>query len=119
MEETGKKSSKSKKVVAFDGDKLGMIGGTIGAILVLLISLYAHPGDMMTTIIRMGTAFVICYGGTFFLVRVILRATLQEMIEQEKKDKAARKEARDADKQARREERLGQEIQPDQPQETE
>ena len=72
MNDTAKKSSKPKKVVALDGDKLGMIGGTIGAIIVLIISLYLHPGDMWTTVIRMGTAFVICYGGTFFLVRIRL-----------------------------------------------
>lgn len=111
MEESGKKSSKPKKVIALDGDKLGMIGGMVGAIIVLIISLYRHPGDLMTTVIRMGTAFVICYGGTFFLVRMILRTTLQEMIESDKKEKRKRAEAREADKQAKREQRLQQEQQ--------
>ena len=103
MSEPKKKPSKSKKVVALDGDKLGMVGGMFGAIIVLIISLYAHPGDMMTTVIRMGMAFVICYGATFFLVRMILRTTLQEMIELDKKKKRDRKDARDAEKKAKRE----------------
>lgn len=114
MEESGKKPSKAKKVVALDGDKLGMIGGMIGAIIVLIISLYAHPGEMMTTVIRMGTAFVVCYGATFFLVRMILRTTLQEMIELDKKRKRDRKEAGDAAKKAQRDERDQQE-QPQEP----
>jgi len=76
-----------KKVIPLDGDKLGMIGGMIGAILVLIMSLYFHRGDIATTLIRVGWAFVICYGATFFLVRVILRTTLQELIEEKRKAK--------------------------------
>lgn len=98
MADSGKKSSTPKKVIPLDGDKLGMIGGTIGAIIVLFVSLSVHSGDLLTTIIRMGWAFVICYGGTFFLVRMVLRTTLQEMIELEKEAKRAKQEAKEAAK---------------------
>jgi hypothetical protein len=84
----------TKKVIPLDGDKLGMIGGMIGAIIVLIMSLYFHRGDIVTTLIRVGWAFVICYGATFFLVRMILRTTLQEMIEMNRRPK---KSAEDSD----------------------
>lgn len=59
-----------------------MIGGMIGAIIVLIMSIFYHRGDITTTLLRVGWAFVICYGATFFLVRMILRTTLQDMLEQ-------------------------------------
>ncbi|MFP6581068.1 MAG: hypothetical protein VCD00_00775 [Candidatus Hydrogenedentota bacterium] len=74
----------TKKVIPLDGDKLGMIVGLLGAIAVLLIGIFANRGDLPAILIRAGWTFVICYGATFFLVRMILRTTLQEMIEQEK-----------------------------------
>ena len=60
----------------------------VGAIIVLIISLLLQRGDLVNTLIRMGGAFVVCYGSTFFLIRVILRTTLQEMIEQDRLAKA-------------------------------
>ena len=91
-------TKKTKKVIALDGDKLGMIGGTLGALIVLCISWFVHSGNISTTLIRMGWSFVICYGATFFLVRMILRTTLMEMIEQEAIEKKNRKQARSSDK---------------------
>ncbi len=85
-------ANKTKKVIALDGDKLGMIGGMVGAFIVLIICLVFHVSTI-TSLIRMGWGFVICYGATFFLVRVILRTTLIEMIEQEKMEKATQKNA--------------------------
>jgi hypothetical protein len=93
MQRLPKKSSARKKSIPLDGDKLGMIGGMIGAIIVLFISLFAHKGEMLTTVIRVGWAFVICYGGTFFLVRMILRTTLLDLLEQEKATASAAKDA--------------------------
>lgn len=90
MEQRRKKSS-NKKVIPLDGDKLGLIGGLIGAIAVLLLSTFLNRGDLATTLIRVGWAFVICYGATFFLVRMILRTTLQEMIEQDKAQREKKK----------------------------
>ena len=83
MEESSQKKS-TRKVIPLDGDKLGMIVGLMGAIVVLLIGVFAQRGGLSSIIIRTGWTFVICYGATFFLVRMILRTTLQEMIEQEK-----------------------------------
>lgn len=79
-------TKKTKRVIALDGDKLGMIGGMVGAFIVLILCLLLNVGTV-TLLIRMGWGFVICYGATFFLVRVILRTTLIEMIEQEKLEK--------------------------------
>ena len=77
-----RKVKSTKKVIPLDGDKLGMIGGMIGAIIVLIMSIFYHRGDITTTLLRVGWALVICYGATFFLVRMILRTTLQDMLEQ-------------------------------------
>ena len=71
-----------------------MIGGMIGALIVLCISYFLHAGNLSTTFIRSGWAFVICYGATFFLVRMILRTTLAEMIEQEAAEKLKKKQAK-------------------------
>lgn len=83
-------TKKNKRVIALDGDKLGMIGGMVGAFIVLIVCLINHVSTI-TSLTRMGWGFVICYGATFFLVRVILRTTLIEMIEQEKLEKKQRK----------------------------
>jgi hypothetical protein len=84
-----RKVKSGRKVIPLDGDKLGMIGGTFGALIVLIMSLYFHKGDIVTTLLRVGWAFVICYGAIFIFVRIILRTTLQEMIEQKKRDAIA------------------------------
>jgi hypothetical protein len=73
-------ANKTKKVIALDGDKLGMIGGMVGAFIVLIICLVFHVSTI-TSLIRIGWGFVICYGATFFLVSVILRTTLIETID--------------------------------------
>jgi hypothetical protein len=90
-----RKVKSAKNVIPLDGDKLGMIGGMIGAIIVLIMSLFYHNGDITTTLLRVGWAFVICYGATFFLVRMILRTTLQEMVEQQKGEKNAARAAKE------------------------
>ena len=84
-------SKKTRKIIPLDGDKLGMIGGMVGGTFVLIISILLYPDSIATTLIRVGWAFVICYGATFFLVRMILRTTLIDMVEQEK---AAKEEAK-------------------------
>ena len=97
MAEKKTRKKRPRKVVALDGDKLGMIGGTLGAMLILMIGFFSQTGTVTTTLIRMGWVFVVCYGAIFFLVRMILRTTLREMIEEEKalwrKKKAAAKAA--------------------------
>lgn len=87
-----RKVKSGRKVIPLDGDKLGMIGGTFGGLIVLIMSLYLHKGDIATTLLRVGWAFVICYGAIFLLVRIILRTTLQEMMEQKKRDETAAEE---------------------------
>ena len=106
------KQTPKRKAIPLDGDKLGMIGGTIGAIVVLIVTMASGQSDLISTLLRVGWTFVICYGATFFLVRVVLRTTLQEMMlrkqqeriakaEKKKKEKAAR-EAEAANEQASR-----------------
>lgn len=84
MAEKKIKKKRPRKVVALDGDKLGMIGGMLGATVVLMIGFFSQTGTITATLIRMGWVFVVCYGAIFFLVRVILRTTLKEMIEEER-----------------------------------
>ena len=88
-----KKSQKKKpqKIIPLDGDKLGMIGGILGATFVLIIGFFTQTGTMTSTLIRMGWVFIACYGATFFLVRMVLRTTLIEMIEEEKAIKRKKK----------------------------
>lgn len=109
MEQRRKKSI-TRKVIPLDGDKLGMIVGLLGAIAVLLIGVFMQRGDFATILIRVGWAFVICYGATFFLVRMILRTTLYEMIEKEKierdEERARKKDQAKADAEAQAEEQL-------------
>ena len=76
-EETGKKSM----VIALDGGKLGHIAGAIVALTVMILSMYLSNTDALTTFKRAGWAFVVGYGATFFLVRVILRITLRQLLE--------------------------------------
>lgn len=96
MTDTKSQKNKPQKIIPLDGDKLGMIGGLLGATCVLVISFLFQSGGMITTLIRMGWVFVACYGATFFLVRMILRTTLVDMIEQEKRLKQEQKDEKDA-----------------------
>ncbi len=63
-------------VIALDGHKLGHIAGALVAFTVLSISFLLHNADALATFTRVGWSFVIAYGATYFLVRVILRTTL-------------------------------------------
>ena len=63
-------------VIALDGHKLGHIVGALVAFTVLSISLFLRNADGLTTFTRVGWSFVVAYGATYFLVRVILRTTL-------------------------------------------
>lgn len=101
---------KQKKIIALDGDKLGMIGGVLGATVVLVVGFLSQNSTLASTLIRMGWVFVACYGATFFLVRMILRTTLMEMIEEEKRIKEEKKksnrEAMEAEEAARTETKM-------------
>ncbi len=63
-------------VIALDGHKLGHIAGALVAFAVLTILLFLRNADALTTFTRAGWSFVVAYGATYFLVRVILRTTL-------------------------------------------
>ena len=86
-----KSDNKSKRVVALDGDKLGHVVGTVVATAVMATCFYYQEVDGYTAAVRVGWAFVLSYGATFFLVRVILRTALAEFIEQEQEKKEAQK----------------------------
>ena len=78
------KSNPNTKVVALDGGKLGSIVGSAVSCIVMAFSFYVRDVDAFTAFTRSGWAFVIAYGATFFLVRVILRTTLRQMLEERK-----------------------------------
>ena len=82
-----RKKRQPKRVVVLDGDKLGLIVGATFATLVMGLCFFLRQVDAHTAAIRVGWAFVLAYGATFFLVRVILRTTLYEFIEQSRRKK--------------------------------
>lgn len=81
-EETTKSQS---QVVALDGDKLGHIAGAVVALVIMAVSFYYREVDAATAFTRVGWAFVLAYGATYFLVRVILRVTLFLVIAEKKR----------------------------------
>lgn len=86
-----KDSDKSvKRSIALDGDKLGHVVGTVVALAVMALCFYVQKVDGFTAAVRVGWAFVIAYGATFFLVRVILRTTLREYVLHEREEKEKR-----------------------------
>ena len=74
-------NGKKSMVIALDGGKLGHIAGAIVALTVMLLAMYLSQADALTTFTRAGWGFVVGYGATFFLVRVILRITLRQLLE--------------------------------------
>ncbi len=96
MAETGTK--KQRRVVALNGDKLGLVTGSVFATAVLALCFFYRQTDTSTAAIRAGWAFVVAYGAAFFLVRVVLRTTLYEFAQRERERRATKKRARDAAK---------------------
>ena len=72
-------SSKKSMVIALDGHKLGHIAGAVVAFTVLTLLLVLGNADALTTFRRVGWSFVVSYGATFYLVRVILKTTLTQL----------------------------------------
>lgn len=90
MAEKDPEKKKGRKI-ALDGDKLGHVVGTTVALAVMAICFYFQKVDGVTAAVRVGWAFVIGYGATFFLVRVILRTTLFEFVQHERELREAHK----------------------------
>ena len=90
-------------VIALDGGKLGHIAGAVVALTVMVLSMYLSNADALTTFKRAGWAFVVGYGATFFLVRVILRITLSQLLEDRR---AALEEKRARHREARARDRM-------------
>jgi hypothetical protein len=66
------------------------VGGAIAALLVATVQMFLRDAGPLTTIVRAGWTFLGVYVAMFLLVRVFLRASLFQMIE----DKRARREER-------------------------
>lgn len=90
-------------VIALDGHKLGHIAGALVAFAVLTISLFLRNADALATFTRVGWSFVVAYGATYFLVRVILRTTLA-LLASEKRTALMEKRARHKEQRTRGEE---------------
>lgn len=90
---------KSEKAVAFDGDKLGHVAGSVVALAVVAIQAFYRDSDPLTTLTRAGWTFVGVYAAVFFLTRIMLRAVLRAMIEEKRRRREEirkrRQEARD------------------------
>lgn len=81
MAQVRQQQKKIKRVVALDGHRLGLVGGTALALAVMAACFYLRGVDAVTAATRTGWAFVAGYGAIFFLIRVILRTTLSEFIQ--------------------------------------
>lgn len=87
----------SKRILVLDGDKLGHIVGVLVALVVMAICFFVQKADGYTTAIRVGWAFVVAYGATFVLVRIILRVTLFEfVVDKKKKERSLRSDGGDS-----------------------
>lgn len=75
-----KKKKKTGRVVALDGDKLGHIVGAGVALVVMALCFFYQKVDGFATALRVGWAFVIAYGTTFFFIRILLRVALFEFV---------------------------------------
>ena len=64
--------------------------GVIVALVVMAICFFVQKADGYTTAIRVGWAFVVAYGATFVLIRIILRVTLFEFVVDKKKKELSR-----------------------------
>lgn len=82
-----------RRAIALDGDRLGPIVGAALALVVFTICLTFRQNDLSASIVRAGWAFVLGYGATFFLVRIILRTTLREFLKLKAERLAARRQA--------------------------
>lgn len=83
--ERKKKDRKKERVVlALDADRLGMVVGALVATIVMAASFLLEV-DAVGVTFRTGVAFIGAYAATFFFVRVVLRATLKELVLQDKK----------------------------------
>lgn len=81
-----------KRVVALDGNRLGHVVGAVMATAVMAACFFYRDADAYTTATRAGWAFVVSYGATYFLARLVLRTTLFEVVEKKKQRKVALKE---------------------------
>lgn len=104
--------NKTSMVVRLDGERLGHIAGGVAALLVMAVSLFVHKADVLTAFTRAGWSFVAAYGATFFLVRVILRVTLHQVLED-------RRTALDEKRAKRREQRVQEQAQSNDSEESE
>ncbi len=86
-------------VIALDGHRLGHIAGAIVGFAVMTLLLALENADALTTFKRAGWSFVVSYGATFFLIRVILRTTLTQLAHEKR---AALQEKREWHKEQRR-----------------
>jgi hypothetical protein len=99
------KRGKDQRTVTLDGDKLGHVGGSVIALVVMVLCFVYQETTLETALVRTAWAFVLGYGSIFFLVRVILRITLHEFAETRQRRKEEKREAARERKRAQREAR--------------
>ena len=77
---------KPPKVVPLDGDRLGHIGAATAALIVALTQMFWRDAGPMVTLVRSGWTYVGVYAAVYLLVRLFLRASLFQMLE-DKRDR--------------------------------
>lgn len=84
------------RLLALDADRLGLVVGLAAAVVVMVACFYREV-PWGATFIRAGWVFVVAYAAAFFLVRLVLRTTLAEMLHDKKHKRESRRAAeRDA-----------------------
>lgn len=83
-------TKRAPRVLALDADRLGQVAGALAALPVALAQMFYRDADPLTTIVRSGWTYVGTYAATFVMVRLFLRASLFQMLD----DKRARREER-------------------------
>ena len=80
------------RLIALDADRLGLVVGLAAAVVVMVACFYREV-PMGVIVIRAGWVFVVAYAASFFLVRLVLRTTVAEMLEDKKRKRESRRAA--------------------------
>lgn len=83
---------KSHLTVGLDAERLGLLAGAVVATLLMPWLFFYMKIDVTEALIRAGVVFVVTYASVYCVVRVVLRATLIEVVGHKKTHSSAAKE---------------------------
>lgn len=92
----GAANKRRPKVLSLDPDRLGMLGATALATVVLAVGLFVREAEIAETFVRAGIAFAVCYAAVFvlvYIIRTINTAESERLKEEERQRLLAQKKA--------------------------